>query len=188
MSRSSALPAKPSKTKKHICKSAKLTNRIPQPPCPFHVTNSSFSYSKIGGIKRNFTTNGPEDPAYVDFDTIEPDEDGNMRKSFKFENIRTYETSQQVGDTVDHYGDVVAMALHDPDRHKEDKLRQGKMQKAAYFYPIIQKTSIRPRRPGRVDMVDESQRVDVIEAAGREPAGEGDRREAFRKRAEGIEV
>jgi RNA polymerase II-associated factor 1 len=145
------------------------------------------SRSKIAGIKRNFTTN-PEDPAYVDFDTAEQDEDGNIRKSFKFENVRTYETSTQVGDTVDHYGDVVAVALHDPDRHKAEKLRQGKMQKAAYFYPIIQKTSIRPRRPGRVDMVDEAQRVDVIEARGREPAEEGEKREAFRKRAEGIEV
>jgi RNA polymerase II-associated factor 1 len=146
------------------------------------------SRSKIGGIKRNFTTNDPEDPAYVDFDTAEADEDGNMRRSFKFENIRTYETSQQVGDTVDHYGDVVALALHDPERHREDMLRQGKMQKAAYFYPIIQKTSIRPRRPGRVDMVDELQKVDVIEAAGKEPGGEADRRDAFRKRAEGIET
>jgi RNA polymerase II-associated factor 1 len=146
------------------------------------------SRSKIAGIKRNFTTNDPEDPAYVDFDTAEPDEDGNIRRSFKFENIRTYETSQQVGDTVDHYGDVVALALHDPDRHREDALRQSKLQKAAYFYPIIQKTSIRPRRPGRVDMVDELQRVDVIEAAGKEPGGEAERREGFRRRAEGIEA
>jgi RNA polymerase II-associated factor 1 len=146
------------------------------------------SKSKITGIKRNFTTNDPTDPAYVDFDTAEPDEDGNMRRSFKFENIRTYETSQQVGDTVDHYGDVVAMALHDPEKHKDMRFRQDKMQKAAYFYPIIQKTSIRPRRPGRVDMVEEGQRVDVIEAAGKEPDNEAERRDAFRKRAEGIEA
>lgn len=146
------------------------------------------SRSKIAGIKRNFTTNDPEDPSYVEFDSAEPDEDGNMRKSFKFENIRTYETAQQVGDTVDHYGDVVALALHDPDRHRDDKLRQGNLQKAAYFYPIIQKTSIRPRRPGRVDMVDEAQKVDIIDATGKEPGAEGEKREIFRKRAEGMEV
>ena len=72
---------------------------------------------------------------------------------------------------------MVALALHDPERHTSEKLRQGKLQKAAYFYPIIQKTSIRPRRPGRVDMVDDTQKVDVIEAAGREPGGEAEKRE-----------
>lgn len=143
---------------------------------------------KVAGIKRNFTTNDPEEPGFVDFDNEEPDEDGHIRKSFKFENIRTYETNNQTGDTVDHYGDAVALALHDPDRHAEDRLRSTKLQKAAYFYPIIQKTQIRPRRPGRIDMVEEPQRVDVIEAAGRDPLGEAERREAARKRAEGIEV
>lgn len=146
------------------------------------------SRSKVAGIKRNFTTNDPDDPAFVDFDTAEPDEDGQMRRSFKFENVRTYETSMQFGDTVDHYGDVVALALHDPERHTGDRLRQEKLQKAAYFYPIIQKTTVRPRRPGRVDMVEEPQRVDQIEAAGRDPLGEAERREAFRRRAEGIDV
>jgi RNA polymerase II-associated factor 1 len=143
---------------------------------------------KVAGIKRNFSTNDPEDPSLITFDTEEPDEDGHVRKSFKYENVRTYETSQQVGDTVDHYGDVVALALHDPEKHREDRLRPGKLQKAAYFYPIIQKTSIRPRRPGRVDMVEEPQKVDVIEAAGREPAGEAERREVFRRRADGLEA
>jgi RNA polymerase II-associated factor 1 len=146
------------------------------------------SRAKISGIKRNFSTNDPDDPAYVDFDTAEPDEDGSIRKSFKFENVRTYETSTQVGDAVDHYGDVVALALHDPERHREDRLRQDRLQKAAYFYPVIQKTSIRPRRPGRVDLVEEQPRVDVIEAAGREPLGEAERRNAVRRRAEGIET
>lgn len=144
--------------------------------------------NKIAGIKRNFTTNDPDEEGFIDFDTTEPDEEGNVRKSFKFENVRTYETSLQVGDTTDRYGDVVALALHDPEKHRDDKLRVGTMQKAAYFYPVIQKTSIRPRRPGRVDLVEEQQKVDVIEAAGREPGNEADRREEFRRQAEGVEV
>ncbi|OAL49449.1 Paf1-domain-containing protein [Pyrenochaeta sp. DS3sAY3a] len=145
------------------------------------------SKDKVRGIKRNFTTFDPEDDSSIPFDIVDDDE-GQPRKCFKFENIRTYETSQQVGDPHDTYGDVVALALHDPAKHQEDRLRSTKLQKAAYFYPIIQKTSIRPRRPGRVDLVGEEQKVDVIEAAGRDPGGEADRREAFRKRAEGFEV
>ncbi|MDN8924037.1 hypothetical protein Q0P01_14795, partial [Staphylococcus aureus] len=62
----------------------------------------------------------------------------------------------------------------------------SKMQRAAYFYPITQRTSLRPRRPGRIDMTEEQPKVDIIEAAGKEPEGEA-RREGYRKRAEGIE-
>ncbi|KAF1842422.1 Paf1-domain-containing protein [Cucurbitaria berberidis CBS 394.84] len=145
------------------------------------------SKDKVHGIKRNFTTHDPTNDADIDFDIAEDDE-GQPRKCFKYENVRTYETSQQVGDPHDTYGDVVALALHDPERHAEQRLRDTKLQKAAYFYPIIQKTSIRPRRPGRVDLVGEEQKVDVIEAAGREPGGEAERREVFRRRAEGVEV
>jgi RNA polymerase II-associated factor 1 len=140
---------------------------------------------KVRGIKRNLTTHDPTNDAEIDFDIAE-DDDGQPRKCFKYDNIRTYETSQQVGDPGDTYGDVVALALHDPEQHDNEKLRDTKMQKAAYFYPIIQRTSIRPRRPGRIDMTEELQKVDVIEAAGKEP--EDDRRQEYRKRAEGIEV
>lgn len=163
----------------------------PKTPTPIPRYQFEFflppSREKVAGIKRNFTINDPEDPAFVSFDSEDFDENGNVRRSFKFENLRTYETSQQVGDAVDHFGDVVALALHDPDRHRQDKLRSGKLQKAAYFYPIIQKTTIRPRRPGRIDMADgDAQRVDVIEAAGREPGGEAERREKYRRDREPI--
>lgn len=142
------------------------------------------SRSKVAGIKRNFAAMDTD----VDFDNEEPDDEGNMRGSFKYENIRTYETSQQHGDTMDRYGDVVALALHDPERHPGDRLRQSKLSKGAYFYPIVQKTSIRPRRPGTVHLVDELQKVDVIEAAGKEPGAEAEKRDMFRRQAEGIEA
>jgi RNA polymerase II-associated factor 1 len=146
------------------------------------------SKDKVRSIKRNFTTNDPTNEEDVIFDGEAEDDEGQPRKYFKYDNKRTYETAQQTGDPVDMYGDVVALAIHDPDQHRDELLRNTKLQKAAYFYPIIQKTSIRPRRPGHVDMVDEQQRVDVIEAAGREPANESERREAVRKRAEMIEA
>lgn len=142
--------------------------------------------SKVRGIKRNFTTYDPTNEADIDFDIAEDDE-GQPRKCFKYDNIRTYETSQQVGDPSDTYGDVVALALHDPEKHESEPLRDTKLQKAAYFYPITQRTSLRPRRPGRVDMTEEQPKVDIIEAAGKDPES-FERREMYRKRAEGMEI
>ncbi|KAJ4377412.1 hypothetical protein N0V83_000237 [Neocucurbitaria cava] len=163
------------------------------PTAPVPIPRYQFEFflpaskGKVQGIKRNFTTHDPTNEAEIDFD-IGDDDEGQPRKCFKYENIRTYETSQQVGDPGDTYGDVVALAMHDPEKHAGERLRDTKLQKGAYFYPIIQKTSIRPRRPGRVDLVNEEQKVDVIEAAGREPGGEAERREGFRRRAEGVEA
>jgi RNA polymerase II-associated factor 1 len=142
--------------------------------------------NKVRGIKRNFTTHDPTNDADIDFDIAEDDE-GQPRKCFKYDNIRTYETSQQVGDPTDTYGDVVALALHDPEKHQSEQLRDSKLQKAAYFYPITQRTVLRPRRPGRIDMVGEEQKVDVIEAAGKD-LEDTERRKMYRKRAEGIEA
>ena len=163
-----------------------LTVPVPIPRYQFEYFLPA-SKEKVRGIKRNFTTHDPTDESSIPFDIAE-DDDGRPRKCFKYENVRTYETATQVGDPHDTYGDVVALALHDPEKHRGERLRDTKLQKAAYFYPVIQKTSIRPRRPGRLELVGEEQKVDVIEAAGREPSGEADRREVFRKRAEGVEV
>lgn len=161
------------------------------PTAPVPIPRYQFEFflpsskDKVRSIKRNFTMHDPDNEAEIDFDIAE-DDDGQPRRCFKYENIRTYETSQQVGDPHDTYGDVVALSLHDPDKHTEERLRDTKLQKAAYFYPVIQKTSIRPRRPGRVDLVGEEQKVDVIEATGRDPETEAERRDGFRKRAEGV--
>lgn len=162
------------------------------PSVPMPIPRYHFEFflpsnkDKVRSIKRNFTTNDPTNEAEILFDGEDEDEEGRPRKYFKFDNIRTYETKEQVGDSHDMYGDVLALALHDPEKHQDESLRNTKLQKAAYFYPIIQKTSIRPRRPGRVDMVEEIQKVDVIEAAGREPTSE--QRDSFRRLAEQVEV
>ena len=144
---------------------------------------------KVRGIKRNFSTYDPDNEQDIPFDTT-LDEEGRPRKYFKYENIRTYETAQQVGDLSDAYGDVVAIALHDPGKHSAEPLRSEKLQKAAYFYPISQKTSIRPRRPGKIDMVggEEVPKVHIIETAARFPAAEAERRDAIRKRYDIVEV
>ncbi|KAF2107924.1 Paf1-domain-containing protein [Lophiotrema nucula] len=159
------------------------------PTKPIPIPRYQFEFflppdrEKVAGIKRNFSTYDPDNESAIPFDWGEDDE-GQPKKYFKYENIRTYETANQIGDPEDSYNDIVAMALHDGYEHEDEPLRDGRLQKAAYFYPIIQRTSIRPRRPGRVEMAggEEAQKVHIIETAARYPAGEAERREAFKKR------
>ncbi|KAF3036037.1 hypothetical protein E8E12_003249 [Didymella heteroderae] len=162
----------------------------PTAPAPTSRFHFEFflpgSRDRVHDIQRNLSTNDPNAEDIV-FDGEGEDDEGRPRKFFKYDNIRTYETSQQVS-CEDVYGDVVALAMHDPEKHRQDSLRSTKLQKAAYFYPIIQKTSIRPRRPGHFEMVEEQQRVDVIEAAGKEPGNEAEKRESYRRKAEPIEA
>ncbi|KAF2650277.1 Paf1-domain-containing protein [Lophiostoma macrostomum CBS 122681] len=144
--------------------------------------------SKIAGIKRNFSTFDPDNEDEVPFDKGET-EDGGRRNVFRYENIRTYETRDQFGDPAESYGDMVAVALHDPESHPNPPLRESKLQKAAYFYPISQKTSIRPKRPHtKIAGEEEQQKVDIIETVARDPSDEVEKRDAIRKRYDLIEA
>jgi RNA polymerase II-associated factor 1 len=153
---------------------------------------------KVQGIKRNFTTFDPDNEDEIPFDAG-VDYEGRPRKQFKYENIRLYETANQQSNPNDPFADVVAMALHDgePEKkvdangnvikdekgHQGPRYRSKPLAKGAYIYPISQRTVIRPKRPGKAEMVGgEQQRVDVIETVARDPAIEIERREVFRKR------
>jgi RNA polymerase II-associated factor 1 len=57
---------------------------------------------------------------------------------FRFKRIRAYESAHQSGSILDKYDDEVMIAVHDGS--------DGHHQKAAYYYPIVQKTAIRPQR------------------------------------------
>jgi RNA polymerase II-associated factor 1 len=57
---------------------------------------------------------------------------------FRFKRIRPYESASQIGSVLDKYDDEVMIALHDGS--------DGLHQKAAYYYPIVQRTAIRPQR------------------------------------------
>ncbi|KAK5135259.1 hypothetical protein LTR08_005509 [Meristemomyces frigidus] len=97
----------------------------------------------VRGIKRKFDANDPdnEDP---DLYTDDLDEG---QRGFKYERIRTYETYTQHGNPNNYYGDSVALALHDPE--SDVGVVPGTKQrlvKAAYYYPVIQRTTLRPKR------------------------------------------
>lgn len=138
---------------------------------------------KVRGIKRNFSTYDPDNDAEIPFD-VGVDDDGQPRKYFKYENIRTYETAHQQGDPEDPFGEWVALSLHDGEGdHEAEPLRSSSLQKGAYVYPISQRTMIRPKRPQDKQILmdgEQAEKVDIIETQARDPVAEVEKREAIR--------
>ncbi|RDW70176.1 hypothetical protein BP5796_08573 [Coleophoma crateriformis] len=58
--------------------------------------------------------------------------------AFRFKRVRAYESAHQSGSAQSKYDEDVVIAFHDGS--------DGLHAKAAYYYPILQKTSIRPQR------------------------------------------
>lgn len=106
----------------------------------------------VRGIKRKLdcqdTDNGNEE-LYTSVD------DEGVR-SFQYDRIRTYETYAQSGDASNVYGDSVALALHDQEDSKRD------LPKGAYYYPVLQRTSLRPKRKAPGQPVEQSELADQL--------------------------
>jgi RNA polymerase II-associated factor 1 len=96
-----------------------------------------------------FLTETPEEAVSFKrkFDVFDPDKDdeelyptktSSGMGCFRFKRIRAYESAHQSGSILDKYDDEVMIAVHDGS--------DGHHQKAAYYYPIVQKTAIRPQR------------------------------------------
>lgn len=111
--------------------------------------------------------------------------DKNGLGSHRLENIRTYETGRQTGTSAHPFREV-ALALHDPefeDRTKAAGINgvhptAGRLKKAAYYYPVVQKTQLKPRRKKNLGQLgsthqiaeaDEDDKVDVIDVTIRDP-------------------
>ena len=91
------------------------------------------------GLKRKLN---PDDP-----DNDDPELYSDEQQFFKYTRIRTYETYQQQADPNHHYDDTIALALHDPET--DVGVVPGikkRLAKGAYFYPVLQRTSLRPKR------------------------------------------
>lgn len=131
---------------------------IQEPDYDLYVPSHSTS---LRGIKRKFDVNDPdnEDPELY----TEVSEAGSGM--FKYDRIRTYETYNQTGNPDSFYNDSVALALHDPEA--DVGVIPGarkRLSKAAYFYPIVQRTGLRPKRKGTrfaPSQVDE-ERIDEL--------------------------
>ena len=111
--------------------------------------------------------------------------------AFRYERLRTYETAKVESESEDPYAET-ALALYDISAHDGSP---AKKQKAAYYYPILQKSVIRPRRAqnmARIGMLgalkkeesmrdDGENRIDYADIVPRDPdADEVERREAHR--------
>ena len=101
-----------------------------------------------------FLTETPEEALNFKrkFDMLDPEKDDEelySRKTtagdgcFRFKRIRAYESATHSGSILDKYDEEVLIAVHDG----SDGLRQ----KAAYYYPIVQRTSIRPQRAKNIN-------------------------------------
>jgi RNA polymerase II-associated factor 1 len=71
------------------------------------------------------------------------DKQGNGEGCFRFKRVRAYESATSAGNYEDKYEDEVIIALHDG--------KDGRLQKGAYYYPIVQRISIRPQRQKNID-------------------------------------
>ncbi|KAF2199248.1 Paf1-domain-containing protein [Delitschia confertaspora ATCC 74209] len=149
----------------------------PNLPVPFQKWTYEFflpptgDKQRIRGIKRHLATNDPDNEDEIEFDE-DPGNDGEpAQKRFRYSLIRNYETSFQAHTYQEPYGEYIALALHDPEHHEVEKLREGKLQKAAYFYPVAQRTTLRPKRPGVVPMhnPEDHVRVDIVDVVGVDP-------------------
>lgn len=153
------------------------------------------SRDAVRGIKRKFSPDDPErdDDALYDYSNGETG-----KRCFRFDRVRCYETYQQAGNPQEPYDDTVAVALHDAETDVGAVPGQGsRLQKGAYYYPIVQRTFIRPKRKttragvvGAMSQPDEPEnRVDVLEIEVREPdEKEVAEKLAFKEKLEGEEV
>ncbi|KJX97927.1 RNA polymerase ii-associated like protein [Zymoseptoria brevis] len=116
----------------------------------------------VRNLKRKLDVNDPEneDPA------LYTDEVADDQMAFKYKRLRTYETYNQHGDVNNLYNDTVALALHDPETEEGHAKR---LAKGAYFYPIVQRTGLRPKRVVGSRMYDQQEKIDELNVMVTEP-------------------
>ena len=153
--------------------------------------------TQAGTIRRALNLRDPHgaDPAF--------DDEATSVSSFRYERIRAYETSS-AANTGDGGYHELALAIYDPasadfDVHDDASLdpspagRAGRhRQRAAYYYPIIQRCQIRPRRshvvhvsmhgPHPRNTEEEDDQVDLMDVVVREPTEMERRRRAIHRR------
>ena len=118
--------------------------------------------SAVRGLKRKYDVNDPEN----DDPELYTDDLGDGSRAFKYSRLRTYETYSQQGDHQHYYHDSVALALHDPEASAGDIApgTRKRLKKGAYFYPIVQRTALRPKRNlGRMGVASQSEEAKIDE-------------------------
>ncbi|KAK1989955.1 hypothetical protein LX36DRAFT_754448 [Colletotrichum falcatum] len=137
-------------------------------PKPANLMDYSFFLPKTQTTGDNFRTKfDPENPDHDD-DSLYTYQSGS-NGCFQFSRLRAYETTKET--ELDHnskYSEEVILAFNDEP--------SGSKQKAAYYYPVIQRTTIRPQRAKNIartlsHMDDETQVVNEVEVTVTDPKG-----------------
>ncbi|KAI9689938.1 MAG: hypothetical protein M1822_009820 [Bathelium mastoideum] len=165
------------------------------PSVPLPVPTYTYDYflpkstASVRGIKRKVNPFDPEHESDGLYDAVRNDGE----RCFHYDRVRGYETFQQTGNVNEEYKDTVLVALHDPKMGAGAGGDDRELQKAAYYYPVLAKMFIRPRRapnrlglPGR-QMEKSEDQVDAIEATIREPTEEENtNRQAMKEILQGV--
>jgi len=111
------------------------------------------------GLKRKLDPNDP--------DNDDPELYTDDNSAFRYTRLRTYETYGQTADANHHYDDSVALALHDPDiENGAGSGARNRLPKGAYFYPVLQRTALRPKRIvntfGQASQMVEGETIDEL--------------------------
>jgi RNA polymerase II-associated factor 1 len=120
------------------------------------------------------------------YDMMNPDKDDDdlythqneaMHKCFRFKRIRAYETAATAGSQETKYDEEIVISVNDG--------TDGIHQRAAYYYPLIQRSTIRPQRKKNIDRQrygfadqgsEEADTVDIVDVTIRD-ADENETRE-----------
>lgn len=133
---------------------------------PQNLINYDFYLGEGAKVGTNFRKMlDVQDPEHDD-DALYTDQTSGC---FQFKRIRAYETAQET--ELDHstkYQDEVIMAFNDDESYP--------LQKAMYYYPVMQKSTIRPQRTKNIartaGIYEEEQIVDTLEITVDDPTEE----------------
>lgn len=125
-------------------------------PAPENVLNYDYflpsSTSDVKSIKRKFNVLDPDRDSASLYTTKNADGEG----CFRYKKIRAYESTKPPSSNQEDKYDIVVLALHDG--------TDGEHQRAAHYYPLVQKIVIKPQRNKHIEM--RRQRLDVGEQEG----------------------
>ena len=154
-------------------------NKDPGPPPMNYEFFLPTDETTARNLKRKFD---PEDPSRDSSELYtNASQDADAPDSFRYNNIRTYETDSTTDLRQFPYAEV-AVALYDPEpSSKEMNGTSGEtlrlQQKAAYYYPIQLKTRLKPRRTVNLTQMglapravqEDPNKIDVVEVTVQDP-------------------
>ena len=159
---------------------AKLAAHAAEPTQNPHPGGAPFNYhyflpteeTSAINLKKMLDVNDPDhdDPSLYSSQNKEG------KNRFRLNQQRVYETGRSTAADPDHAYKEIALALHDPEleaRAGDSSLAaDGCLEKAAYYYPVMQKIQLKPHRSknlaqlgvtSRLDAEDEEKKLDALD-------------------------